>query len=230
MSVLPLSQRLRPLSSTTLALLAFILAAGLMISVAFAAALVIEARTEKVVATRLTTAGIDWVTLRPDGLRLHLTGTAPNEAARFRAVNLVGTLIEASRVRDDLDVTPASAIKAPDFSVQMLRTEEGIQLIGLVPEHPGEGALTEEALAEAAAAISPNTELTNLLETADYPAPPTWGAALGFGLDALGRLQRAKISVGADLVEVTAISDSAAEKRALEETLKPGTGRGAAGA
>ena len=215
-----MSQRLRPLSSTTLALLAFILAAGLMISVAFAAALVIEARTEKVVATRLTTAGIDWVTLRSDGLRLHLTGTAPNEAARFRAVNLVGTLIEASRVRDDLDVTPASAIKAPDFSVQMLRTEEGIQLIGLVPEHPGEGALTEEALAEAAIAISPNTELTNLLETADYPAPPTWGAALGFGLDALGRLQRAKISVGADLVEVTAISDSAAEKRALEETLR----------
>jgi len=215
-----LSQSLRPLSPTTLAVLAFILAATLMVSVAFAAALVIEARTEKVVSSRLSAAGIDWVTLDPDGLRLHLTGTAPNEAARFRAVNLIGTLIESSRVRDELDVIPASAIEAPDFSVQMLRTDDGIQLIGLVPENPGEDAMTEEALAEAATALSPGTELTNLLETADYPAPPTWGAALAFGLDALGRLERSKISVGADLIEVTAISDSAAEKRSLEDDLR----------
>lgn len=213
-------QSLRPLSATTLAVLAFLLAAILMVSVAFAAALVIEARTEKVVAAKLANAGIDWVTLDPDGLRLHLYGTAPNEAARFRAVNLVGTLIDSARVRDGLDVTPASAIEAPDFSVQMLRTEDGIQLIGLVPENPGDDAMTEEALAEAAAALSPGTELSNLLETADYPAPATWGAALGLGLDALSRLERSKISVGADLIEVTAISDSAAEKRALEDALR----------
>ncbi|OYX25544.1 MAG: hypothetical protein B7Z10_06125, partial [Rhodobacterales bacterium 32-66-7] len=137
-----MSQLLRPLSTTTLAVLAFILAAILMVSVAFAAALVIESRTEKVVATRLAAAGIDWVTLDPDGLRLHLTGTAPNEAARFRIVNLIGTLIESSRISDQLDVVPASAIEVPDFSVQMLRTEDGIQLIGLVPETPGEDAMT----------------------------------------------------------------------------------------
>lgn len=215
-----MSQLLRPLSTTTLAVLAFILAAILMVSVAFAAALVIESRTEKVVATRLAAAGIDWVTLDPDGLRLHLTGTAPNEAARFRIVNLIGTLIESSRISDQLDVVPASAIEAPDFSVQMLRTEDGIQLIGLVPETPGEDAMTEEALAEAAAALSPGTELTNLLETADYPAPATWGPALAFGLEALGRLEQSKISVGANLVEVTAISHSAEEKRAMESDLR----------
>ena len=211
---------IRRLSSTTLALLAFILAAAFLTTVAFAAALVIEARTEKVIAAKFSESEIDWVTVHADGLQLILTGTAPNEAARFRAVNMVGSLIDSARVRDNLDVTPASAVKAPDFSVQMLRTEDGIQLIGLMPAPPGEGVMTKPALADAAALITPGVELKNFLETANYPAPSTWGPALDFGLAALGRLERSKISVGATLVEVTAISDSDAEKRALETELR----------
>lgn len=167
-----------------------------MTTVAFAAALVIEARTEKAIAGKFAEAEIDWVGVRADGLQLILTGTAPNEAARFRAVNMVGLLIDSARVRDNLDVTPASAVKAPDFSVQMLRTEDGIQLIGLVPASPGEGALTKTALADAAALIMPDLELKNFLETANYPAPSTWGPALDFGLAALGRLERSKSRSG----------------------------------
>lgn len=215
-----MSRYIRQLSSTTLALLAFLLAALVMVSVAYAAALVIESRTENVVSARLAEQKIDWIEVRTDGLQVHLSGTAPNEAARFRAVNVVGALVDSSRIRDGLDVTPASAIEAPDFSVQMLRTEDGIQLIGLIPENPGEGGLSETALAEAAAALAPGVELTNMLETADYPAPKTWGAALDFGLAALKRLPRSKVSVGAAVVEVTAISDSETEKRRLEGELR----------
>lgn len=211
---------IRQLSSTTLALLAFILAAAVMVSVAYAAALVIEARTQGVVSARLAETDADWIAVRSDGLQVHLSGTAPNEAARFRAVNLVGTLVDSSRIRDGLEVTPAAAIRAPDFSVQMLRTEDGIQLIGLVPQTPGEGSPTRERLAEVAAALTPGVELTNMLETADYPEPETWGAALAFGLEALKRLERSKVSVGADKVAVTAISKSEAEKRRLENELR----------
>jgi OOP family OmpA-OmpF porin len=215
-----LPQRIRKLSSTTLALLAFILAAIFMVSVAYAAALIIESRTATVVTSRLVEQRIDWISVRTDGLQVQLAGTAPNEATRFRAVNMVGSLVDSSRIRDGLDVAPASAIEAPDFSVQMLRTEDGIQLIGLLPQKAAEGTLTEEALAEAAAAITPGTEPTNMLETADYPAPATWGAALEFGLEALKRLERSKVSVGATVIEVTAISDSEAEKRRLERELR----------
>lgn len=212
--------RLAKLSSTTLALLAFLLAAVLMISVAFGAARVIESRTLKVVTATLAEAGLDWITVTTDGLQVHLTGTAPREDLRFRAVNLVGSLIDASRIRDGLDVAPTTAIEAPDFSVQMLRTEDGIQLIGLIPEDPGEGGLGEAQLTEAAAALAPGTELPDMLETAGYPAPETWNAALAFGLEALGKLERSKISVAADVVQVTAISDSEAEKRELERELR----------
>ncbi|MBN8631776.1 MAG: OmpA family protein [Rhodobacterales bacterium] len=211
---------IRKLSSTTLALLAFILAAAVMFSVAFGAALVIESRTEKVVTARLAEAGISWITVATDGLQVRLTGTAPREADRFRAVNMVGGLVDTSRIRDGLDVAPTTGIEAPKFSVQMLRTEDGIQLIGLMPEKPVDGSLDEAMLTEEASELAPGTELPDMLETADYPAPETWNAALAFGLEALRRLERSKISVAADVVEVTAISDSEEEKRKLEGELR----------
>ena len=216
----PVLPHIRKLSSTTLALLAFILAAIVMVSVAYGAALIIESRTQTAVTARLADQKIDWITVQTDGLQVRLTGTAPNEAARFRAVNLVGAMVDASRIRDGLDVTPASAIKAPDFSVQMLRTEDGIQLIGLLPQNAPDGTPTETDLAAAAAALSDGVEPANMLETADYPAPATWGDALAFGLEALKRLPRSKVSVSASVVEVTAISDSDDEKRRLERELR----------
>ncbi|MFN3575732.1 MAG: BON domain-containing protein, partial [Tabrizicola sp.] len=212
--------RLARLSSTTLALLAFLLAGVVMVSVALGAAKVIETRTQKVVSSKLAEAGIDWITVTTDGLQVRLTGTAPNEAARFRAVNKVGELIDASRIRDALDVTPASAIEAPKFSVEMLRTEDEVQLSGLIPETPAEGGMAEADLAAAAAALALGSELPDMLETADYPAPEGWNEALAFGLKALERLQLSKVSVTAERVEVKAITDSAEEKRKVEADLR----------
>lgn len=211
---------LRKLSSNTLALLAFIAAAAVMFTVAYGAARVIEARTLTAVTARLADEKIDWIAVTTDGLQVRLSGTAPNEAARFRAVNKVGEVIDSSRIRDGLDVAPTTGIEAPKFSVQMLRTEDGIQLIGLIPEEPGEGGLDEAQLTEEAAELAPGTELPDMLETADYPAPETWNTALAFGLEALRRLERSKISVAADVVAVTAISDSEEEKRRLEGELR----------
>ena len=212
--------RLSKLSSTTLALLAFVLAAVVMMSVAYGAALVIESRTQKVVTAKLAEAGIDWITVDTDGLQVRLSGTAPREADRFRAVNMVGALIDTSRIRDGLDVTPASAIEAPKFSVEMLRTEDEVQLSGLIPEKPGDGGLTETALSDAAAALAQGTELPDMLETADYPAPATWNEALAFGLEALERLELSKVSVTAERVEVKAIAASEEAKRRFESELR----------
>lgn len=191
-----------------------------MVSVALGAAKVIESRTEKVVSEKLAAAGITWITVTTDGLQVRLTGTAPNEAARFRAVNKVGELIDTSRIRDGLDVAPASAIEAPKFSVEMLRTEDEVQLSGLMPETPDEGGMTEADLAAAAAALAQGTELPDMLETADYPAPEGWNEALAFGLKALERLKLSKVSVTAQRVEIKAITDSADEKRKVEAELR----------
>ncbi|WP_228156745.1 OmpA family protein [Fuscovulum blasticum] len=212
-------KRLLRLSPTVLAALTFAAAGVLMLCVAFGAALVIERRSETVISERLAAAGMGWASVETNGLQVLLSGTAPNEAARFSALNLVGSLIDSSRIRDGLDVAPASALEAPRFSVEMLRNDDGIQLIGLMPEVPADKGLTAEELAIAAAELTPGSEPANMLQAAAYPPPETWDAALDFGLQALQMLKRSKISVSAELVEVTAIAASADEKRRFETLL-----------
>ena len=214
-------------SQNFIAAVAFSGAALLAVLVAFLMTLVVESRSASVVRAELAAANMDWATVDADGLQIVLTGTAPNEAARFRAVNIAGGQVESSRVRDLLEVTPARAIAAPRFSVEMLRNDDEIQLIGLLPEPlpDAEGvvtapAISETDLADAAAALTSGVPVANMLETAAYPAPEGWDAALAFGLQALQTLPRAKISVAADRIAITAISDSEAEKRRIETELR----------
>lgn len=212
-------KRLLHLSPTVLAALAFALAGLVMLAVALGAALVIERRSDKVITANLVSAGMGWANVETDGLQVLLTGTAPNEAARFRAVNVVGSVVDSSRISDSMEVTPTSALAAPRFSVEMLRNDDGIQLIGLLPEMPEAGGIDEKTLVDAAAALTPGIEVDNLLENAAYPAPDTWNDALAFGIEALKMLKRSKVSVAADRLEVMAISESEDEKRKLEAAL-----------
>ena len=206
------------LSPTLIAVAAFSGALFLSLLASYVMALAIENRSTAAVTSALMAQGITFATAEADGLQVVLNGTAPNEAARFRAVNLAGSVIDATRVRDRLDVTPASEITAPRFSVEMLRNDDGIQLIGLVPASDEDGT-GEAAIAAAVASITPDVAIADMLETAAYPAPEGWQNAVDFGVSALKMLPRAKISVASNRVSVTAISGSDAEKKRLEADL-----------
>jgi len=196
------------LTPTLMAWAAFAAALVVAVLIAFGASLIIERISAAAVRSRLMTEGITWVEVRADGLQIQLYGTAPNEGQRFRVVNVTAGMVDNSRIRDRMEVEPAKAIEAPRFSVEMLRNDDGIQLIGLLPEGDTKAELI--ALAEA---LQPGTELQDMLETADYPPPESWGPALNFGIEALKLLPRSKISVAADGVQITAIAASDAEKR-----------------
>lgn len=193
---------------------AFAAAGVVSVLVAWGAAVLVENISARAVKSMLLTEGITFASVTPDGLQIHLNGTAPNEAMRYKVVNLVGALIDSSRIRDRLEVTPVKAIEAPRFSVEMLRNDDGIQLIGLLPESE-----TLQAVKDEAQALSPEIPLADMLETAAYPAPEGWDSALKFGMDALGLLPRSKISVASDQVAITAIAGSEAEKRSFEQQL-----------
>ncbi|MDP4031854.1 MAG: OmpA family protein [Pseudorhodobacter sp.] len=193
---------------------AFALAVLLAVPVAFWVAQVVENRSAGAVTSGLLAEGITWASVETDGLQLHLSGIAPTEAARFRAVSIAGATIDAARVHDALEVTPVRAIEPPRFSLEILRNDDGISLIGLVPAAEGPGTLVDDI-----AALTPGVTIGDMLETAAYPTPEGWDAALAYGLEALKLLERSKISVAADRVAITAISDSAAEKRRLETAL-----------
>ncbi|QDC07823.1 BON domain-containing protein [Oceanicola sp. D3] len=194
---------------------ALILAAVLCYVSATAAAGLIERGSQSAVKTALIEGGHDWAAVETDGLQVRLTGTAPNEAARFRALSATGAVVDASRVIDEIEVEPGKPITAPKFSIEILRNDEGVSMIGLIPAEIDRDAFAERI----AGAVGEKVGITDLLETADYPLPEGWETAVEFGLYALEMLPRSKVSIAADRVAVTAISASGAEKRNLETML-----------
>jgi OOP family OmpA-OmpF porin len=205
------SLRLTPALATVIA---FAAAAFVSVLIAWAVVLLMERLSERAVRSALLTQGVTYATANADGLRMELSGTADTEAQRYRAINIVGSVIDATRIQDLMEVTPARAVEAPRFSLEILRNDDGIQLIGLLPE--GE---TKDALLAEAEALQPDTELQDMLETAAYAPPETWGPALAFARKALALLPRSKITVDATTVRITAIAASEAQKRSFETSL-----------
>ncbi|WP_323040860.1 OmpA family protein [Gemmobacter sp.] len=202
------------LTPAILTVASFACAALLSFLMALAVGGALESRSQRHVTRALVANGLDWASASADGLLVTLTGTAPTETIRFRATTVAGRVVGASRVIDAMEVTPTKALTAPRFSLELLRNDDGISMIGLVP-----AAWKTDALLTTARQLAPAESLANMLETADFPVPATWDTAMEFGLVALRLLPRSKISVAADGVQVTAISDSPAQKRRFEADL-----------
>lgn len=207
--------------AVVLGLGAFVLASGLALAAGWGLAQLVESRSAEVVKTRLLTAGHEWAHVETDGLIVTLSGTAPSEAQRFSAVNVAGGVVDPSRLVDSFQVLPATVVAPPRFSVEMLRNDDGVQLIGLVPD-----GQDRETLTEAADALKAPDAPMDMLETAAYPAPPGWTDALRFGMTALKLLPRAKISVAAEGVTIVAIAGSDVEKRRFEAALRAAAPKG----
>jgi OmpA-OmpF porin, OOP family len=203
------------LSPSLIALLACTLAALLFFLAATWAATVIETRSASAVRGALVDAGHAWADVHTDGLQVIVTGQAPTEAIRFRALAVAGTVVEASRVIDDMQVAASGDVKAPAFSVEILRNADGISLIGLVPAATDRAAIVSSLTGTADGGV-----VTDMLNTADHPAPAGWQSKLDFSVAALKILPRSKISLGPDKIAITAISDSLQEKARIESELR----------
>ncbi|SEM69076.1 OmpA-OmpF porin, OOP family [Loktanella fryxellensis] len=175
---------------------------------------VVEDVSVMAVQEAVVDADLPWAAVMGDGLQIVIEGQAPTEAARFRAMSAAGSAVDAARVIDNMSVADSGAIAAPDFAVEILRGDTGVSIIGLIP-----ASTDQEALDARIAAIADGAPVTDLLEAADYPTPATWPAAMDYALNALDQLPRAKISVSADRVTVSAIADSTAQKSQMEAAL-----------
>lgn len=196
-------------------LIALAAAGGLSFLGARAAADFIETHSATDVTQALRAGGFDWASVATDGLQVRLTGIAPDEIQRFRAKSRAETVVESGRVVDDMTVAARTALGVPKFEIELLRNDDGISIVGLVPAALDRGAMVGSLQRQTGAA-----EVSDLVETADYPIPQGWDAAFGFGLKAAQLAKRAKVSVAPGQVLVRAITDNPAEKRALEEALR----------
>ncbi|MCZ0960578.1 OmpA family protein [Paracoccus benzoatiresistens] len=205
----------RRLASSITTLLALSAAGGLCWLGADTAASYIEQRSRQDVEQALQASGQDWVSVATDGLQVRLTGTAPTEVDRFRAMTQAGTVVDPSRVVDAMTIASAEAMAPPDFKAELLRNDEGISLIGLVPASTDRNGLVRMLRSETAA-----PQVTDLLETADYAVPEGWDAAMQYGLRAAQMAPRAKISIQPGRVTISAITDSRDDKGRLETALR----------
>lgn len=194
--------------------LAFLAAAILCLVAAGFAVSAVEDTTEIGVRQSLDKAGHSWAEVEADGLRVLLTGTAPDEATRFNVLTVAAEVVDAARVIDQMTIKPTADLTPPRFSAEVLRNDSGISIIGLVP-----AATDREDLVEDLTDIAGAAKVADLLESADYPVPDGWDEALQFAVVALKELPRAKVSVHAGQVEITAIADSREAKTALERRL-----------
>ncbi len=204
------------LSSALIIALTFTGAAAVSVVAASFSVKLIEETSEISVRDALDTSGATWAEVQADGLTVTLAGIAPTEALRFQALSTAGTVVDAARVIDGMEVEAVAAIAAPRFSVEILRNDAGISVIGLMPASTDRSDITDRF----AAMSEDGTPVADLIETANYPAPDDWEDAIGFALTAMEQLPRAKVSVSAGRVVITAITDSAEAKADLERRLK----------
>ena len=209
------------ISSALVGLLAFVVAGVLCVFAAGAAVSVVETRSVNAVQAALIDQGNTWARVLGDGLQVIVEGQAPTEVVRFQAMSIAGGIVDASRVIDNMSVKPTAGVIAPTFSVEILRNDSGVSLIGLIP-----ASADREAINTDIAAIAGGLPVTDLLDVADYPMPAAWRPSLSFALRALAQLPRSKISVSAGHVVILAISDSETQRRRLETELARATPAG----
>ena len=103
------------ISSIVSIIILFLLAGGACTFAAIKAADLVEEHSLTEITNSLIANDHTWTSVHVDGLQVHLTGTAPDEATRFRALTVANKIVDAERVIDNMDVKAAKAIKAPEF-------------------------------------------------------------------------------------------------------------------
>ncbi len=180
----------------------------------------LEKDTEERVVASLTAAGETWAKIETDGLIVGLTGEAPSETARFRALEVAARIVDTNRIEDETKVKANSDLQLPDFSIEILRNGEELSLIGLVP-----GKQSRLDILQRMDPYRNEGRFTDLLESVEFDPPEGWQPALEFAILITERLQKSRIMVRPGGVTAEAffedILSSRATKKAIEEE-KPG--------
>lgn len=209
------------------AILFAVLALGSAGAAAWQGSVLATDRLERLTAAELrdalAEAGEDWAEVAPNGLIVTLTGAAPDERGHLRAIEVLHSRVGMHRIDDRSTVRPAPTLPEPSFALELLRNRGEISLIGLAPDDD-----SRERIHAALAAAGLGTELADMMDTADHPAPPGWEASLAFGLDVVSEMPRARVAVAPGAVTVAAVLANESERASIAAALRAGVPRGVA--
>lgn len=194
---------------------AFLTAFVLAVGTAFVLVTLIEARTYSRLSAALGDAGLGWTEVSSDGLTVALSGTAPDESARIRALQVAGEVVGATRISETIHVPIQNADVAPVFRIELMRHGNDLSVIGLVPAG-ADGANIAERLSEEL----PEAEVADMLQSTRHIVPRGWGAGVDFAVEAVSLFETGRISVAEGRVELEALVNGATERTQLETALR----------
>ncbi len=174
----------------------------------------VEADARQQTVTALAAAGQNWAGADPAGMRVVLTGEAPDDAAKFKALEVVGQIIDGARIDDFTTTASSVANTLPEFALEILRSGSDVRLIGLVPSLAGEQSVAELVFSVIGAA--PNIDL---LDEVAKAAPLLWPETMAFAAQLLPIVDQGTLHITAGRVEVTALAQSDAGRAKLEADL-----------
>jgi OOP family OmpA-OmpF porin len=174
----------------------------------------VESATWRLLEPALAATGNDWAIVTTDGLKVTLSGEAPDEASRFSAIEAVTALIPAGRLTNLTTVDTAAVIENPDFRLEILRSGPKLSLVGLVPEDGSRRNIDAALRGIAGAAV------TDMMDATAAPAPDGWADALAFALDATRMAEHARVSLAPGRVELSAAVPDADVAAALASRLQ----------
>jgi OOP family OmpA-OmpF porin len=174
----------------------------------------VERRTAAELRAALAEAGQHWAEVGSEGLVATLSGAAPDESAHLRAIEVLHQQVGLHRLEDRTTLRPAAPPPQPEFALEILRNPGDVSLIGLAP-----GPDTVARVRAVLEAAGIGGEVTDMLETTEHAAPPGWDASLGFGLDVLTEMQRARIAVAPGEVTITAVLSSDTARASMRAAL-----------
>lgn len=178
----------------------------------------LEARNASAVERKLGDAGLGWAQAKPDGMVITLTGMAPDEPARFRALTAAGEVVAPRRVRDRMVVADsAEVLPVPDTRLEIQRMGDQGTIFGLLPAGPETLAADLTArFSQAAGGLT----MSDLLSRSTEDAPPGWDRALDVAERAIAALEQVRVALSPDAISVTALARDAGQAATVDEALR----------
>ncbi len=173
-----------------------------------------EEKTLRILKKTTSYVELGWLDISTNGTTVLVSGTAPSEANRFKAITLISSIINSELIMDQIEVKKDLILPKLNYTLELIRDDDDITLVGFIPKK----IKTEKLLSELTA-ISENASITNLLETADYPSSSGWTKTLNYAVDSLSMLPNSKISLFKNKIIITALSDSLEQGEILKKKL-----------
>ena len=175
----------------------------------------IEEASKNAINQSFKEAGLTWAHAEADGLQVFIIGDAEDEAERFQAISVAGSVVDAARLIDQTDLLDSSDGYTPNFSLEILKNISTVSVIGLMPTNSDRAGFLKK-LAKAAGV---DKHVNDLITATAYPSPVNWEPTLRLALAAVKETEIAKITVSAGSVTVETLADSLVEKRKLQTSL-----------